>query len=881
MKTEDPRTIFLKEYSAPSHWIDAVDLTIDLHATATQVTSVLCVRPNEDQSDQPLALNGEYLTLKSVRVNGEALSANQYQLSDTHLTLNDLPSEPFELETVCEIAPETNTALEGLYLSNGIFCTQCEAEGFRRITYMLDRPDVMATYRTKVIGDAEAQPVLLSNGNCVETGALENGRHFAVWEDPFPKPCYLFALVSGNLVALEDSFTTMSGRDVALKIFVEPGNVDRCDFAMKSLKASMKWDEEKFGREYDLDIFMIVAVSAFNMGAMENKGLNVFNDKYILANSDTATDLDFANIEAIVAHEYFHNWTGNRITCRDWFQLCLKEGLTVFRDQEFSADMRSRPVQRISDVRLLRSHQFPEDGGPLAHNVRPDSYLEINNFYTATVYEKGAELVRMIYRLMGADRFRKGMDVYFDQHDGRAATVEDFIDSLAQGGDFDLSQFKLWYGQAGTPEVLASGKYDAGAKSYTITLNQITQPTPGQPQKQVLHMPVEIGLIGPDGQDIALQLEGEERAGDTSRVLSFNERETTYRFVNVDQKPVPSFMRGFTAPVKLAANLNERDWAFLMAHDSDAFNRWEACQKYATAVLTNNIAALQKGESQRKGAAFADTVASLLGDASLDPEFVSQMITLPAEQTLAQTIGRNVDVDAIHTARNSLKVALSTQLWEPLLQAYHANEVTGPYSPDAEHAAKRALRTTCLSYLAASERPEALELVVNHFNTASNMTDTIGALSLLSHMDAPERKTAFDQFYDRWQDDHLVMDKWYSLQALSSLPDTLAQVIALTNHTGFSMTNPNKVRSLIGGFASANQLRFHGKDGAAYRFVADKVLELNDINPQVAARLLGAFKSWRQFEPGRQELMKTELSRICEHEGLSTDVYEIASKTLA
>ncbi len=856
MRTEDPRPIALKDYSEPDFWIDEVHLDVDLAPEATQVRSTLAVRPNVNRPARDnLRLDGEGLELLEVHLNGEKLGPNRYQADEGGLTIMDVPSGAFTLTTVSRCNPAANTALTGLYLAGGIFCTQCEAEGFRRITYMLDRPDVMAVYRTRITAEKSLAPVLLANGNCTDSGELEDERHFAEWHDPYPKPSYLFALVAGDLACVRDAFTTASGREVDLRIYVEPGNEDRCAYAMDALKRAMAWDEKVFGREYDLDIFMIVAVSAFNMGAMENKGLNIFNDKYILARPDTATDVDFANIEAIVAHEYFHNWTGNRITCRDWFQLCLKEGLTVFRDQEFTADMRSRAVKRIGDVRMLRTHQFPEDGGPLAHPVRPDAYIEINNFYTATVYEKGAELVRMIHTLLGAEKFRKGMDLYFTRHDGRAATVEDFLEALADGSSIDLSQFKRWYHQAGTPEVMASGKWDSAQQEYVLQLSQVSPPTPGQPHKEPLHIPIEIGLLGEDGTDLPLSPIGGAEAG-ASHVISLTKREETFRFKNVPVKPIPSLLRGFTAPVKLSSNLGD------------------------SAILTGNIAALGDGRTPRAGSGFAEIVQKILNDPALEPEFVAQMIVLPAEQTLAQAIGQDVNVEIIHEAREAFRASLAEQLYSDFERAYRENETPGTYSPDAEAAGKRSLRNTCLSYLTATGRADAIALAKGQFDASDNMTDCMAALGVLAHTDCPEREEALRAFHDRWKDDHLVMDKWFALQATSPLPGTLSRVRELMAHPAFSLRNPNKVRALIGSFATANQLRFHEADGEGYRFVAEQVLALDKINPQVAARLLGAFKSWRQFEPVRQAHMRETLEGIVSQAELSRDVYEIATKTL-
>jgi len=882
MRTEEPHPVLLKDYAPPAFLIDEVSLEVALDPAATRVHARLKMRRNPAAAgDGPLVLDGEKLTLHEVRIDGETLSPNAWQVDGRHLTVPETPDGSFTLETVTTCGPEANTALTGLYLSNGIYCTQCEAEGFRRITYYLDRPDAMAVFTTRIVADEKAAPVLLSNGNLVKAGKLKDGKHFAEWHDPFPKPAYLFALVAGNLGHVEDKFVTMSGREVTLRIFVEPGNEDRCAYAMEALKRSMRWDEEVFGREYDLDIFMIVAVSSFNMGAMENKGLNVFNDKYVLARPDTATDADYAAIEAIIAHEYFHNWTGNRITCRDWFQLCLKEGLTVFRDQEFTSDMRSRAVKRIADVRLLRSHQFPEDQGPLAHPVRPESYIEINNFYTATVYEKGAELCRMIHTLVGPKRFRKGMDLYFERHDGEAATVEDFLQALADGAKIDLSQFKLWYQQSGTPEVLVSGRYDSVRETYTLKMTQVCAPTPGQKMKEPYHIPVAVGLVGPDGKDMPLQLDGEEKPGAKTRVLNLTERTQTFRFRNVTEKPVPSLLRGFTAPVTLSANLKERDFVFLMTHDSDKFNRWEAAQRYASGLLISSVEAIREGGKRRRGLAFAEMMRKVLADRKLEPDFVAQMIVLPGEQTIAQLIGKDVDVDAIHEARESLRVSIAQEVRAELLAAYNRMKIDGPYSPDADHAGRRALRNACLAYLAILPDGSGVGLAAAHFETAGNMTDQIAALGILAHIDCAERAHALAAFYEQWKGDHLVMDKWLSIQATSSLPRALDDVKSLLRHPAFTIRNPNKVRALITSFATANQVRFHAADGAGYALVADKVLELDALNPQVAARLLGAFKSWRQFDRKRRALMSRQLERIAGAEGISRDVYEIATKTLA
>ncbi|MDE1173900.1 MAG: aminopeptidase N [Parvibaculaceae bacterium] len=880
MKNDEPRAINLADYQAPAFLIDEVFLEVELHPADTRVKSRLTIRRNPDRPEGglPLVLDGKLLKLDKVEIDGALLGANHYQVDSETLTIPDVP-DAFTLEITTRCAPESNTALIGLYLTEDIYCTQCEAEGFRRLTYFADRPDVMATYRTRIIASEDQAPVLLSNGNLVDSGTLDDGRKFAEWHDPFPKPSYLFALVAGHLAHIEDKFVTMSGREVTLRIFVEPGNEGRCAYAMDALKRSFKWDEERFGREYDLDIFMVVAVSAFNMGAMENKGLNVFNDKYVLASPDTATDVDYENIEAIIAHEYFHNWTGNRITCRDWFQLCLKEGLTVFRDQEFTSDMRSRAVKRIADVRLLRAAQFPEDQGPLAHPVRPDSYIEINNFYTATVYEKGAELCRMIHTLAGPERFRKGMDLYFERHDGEAATVEDFLSALADGAELDLTRFKRWYVQAGTPDVYVTTEYNAETRSYTVNLRQSSKPTPGQSHKLPLHIPFALGLIGEDGKDLPLRLEGETSGKATTRILELKETAQRFVFTDIPSKPVPSLLRGFSAPVKLHADLSEAERLFLMTHDSDPFNRWEAVQSYATRLMIEGAAAIRKGTPEPSPAALIAAYGTLLDLADEDPAFVAHAIQLPAEASVAQEIGQDVDPDAIHAAYKNLKESINTALKDRLLNIYTKQTSTAPFSPDARSAADRLLRNTVLSFLATG--PEGVELAAKQFDAATNMTDEIAALGVLANSDGPARQDALDRFYAKWQKDPLVIDKWLTIQSMAALPDTLERVKALTRHPAFSMKNPNRFRAVIGSFAAANPVSFHDASGAGYAFVVDKLIELDPINPQTTARLLNGFRTWRQFEPRRRTLMEAEMRRVLATENLSKDSFEICSKILA
>lgn len=876
MKTDTPLTIHRKDYTPPAYRIETTDLDVALGEEETRVAATLRIVATGDGAG-PLVLDGEHLKLDSIAIDGNALSDDAYDLSETTLTLHEPPKQ-FTLETVAIIQPQNNTALEGLYKSSGNFCTQCEAEGFRRITWYLDRPDSLSVFTTRISGDKALYPVLLSNGNLTDSGDLDDGTHFAVWHDPFPKPCYLFALVAGNLACVEDTFTTASGREVVLRLYVEPGKEDRCGHAMESLKKSMRWDEEVFGLEYDLDIYMIVAVSDFNMGAMENKGLNVFNDKYVLANPETATDADYAYIEAIIAHEYFHNWTGNRVTCRDWFQLSLKEGLTVFRDQQFSADMGSAAVERIKQVRALRGRQFPEDAGPMAHPVRPDSYIEINNFYTSTVYEKGAEVIRMMHRLLGRDGFRKGMDLYFERHDGQAVTCEDFVKAMEDANDADFGQFRLWYGQAGTPALTVSDAYDADAKTYDLTIAQSTAPTPGQDEKEALHIPIDVGLLGSDGAALTTGLDGESDAA-SSRILNLRSAEQTFRFTNVPEKPTPSILREFSAPATVALDLSGEQRRRLIAHDGDAFTRWESAQQYGTSLLLDMIAAIQAGKEPAIDTDFIDALGNVLQDDALDKALIAETLVLPSEDYLGQQMDQ-VDVDATHAARELLRRSIGTQLLDAFLAAYHGNASNRPYEPTPAEAGRRRLRNIALSYLGATEDPAMVDLCVEQTQTADNMTDHMGALAVLNDLDGPARGGAMDAFYDKWKDDTLVVDKWFSLQAISTLPGTLKAVSDLLSHPAFSMRTPNKVRALVGAFCMANPLRFHARDGSGYDFLAERVRELDPLNPQVAARLVGAFGQWRRYDDHRQTRMKAALEQIVSTEGLSSDVYEIASKTL-
>ena len=881
MRTEEARPVRLEDYRPPDWLVESVELDVSLDPTATQVRAALTLRPNGNgAAPAPLMLDGESLKLRALKLDGAALPPEQFVATPDRLTIAQPPQRRFRLEIETVVDPSANTQLLGLYRSGAIYCTQCEAEGFRRITYFPDRPDVMAVYTTRIEAEKADAPVLLANGNLVASGDVPGTtRHFAVWHDPFPKPSYLFALVGGKLACVEDRFRTMSGRDVTLRIYVEPGKESRCVYAMDSLKRAMRWDETAFGREYDLDIFMIVAVSDFNMGAMENKGLNVFNDKYVLASPETATDNDFERIEAIIAHEYFHNWTGNRITCRDWFQLCLKEGLTVFRDQEFSADQRSRAVERISDVRGLRAHQFVEDAGPLAHPVRPTVYREINNFYTATVYEKGAEVVRMLTRLLGPEHFRKGMNLYFARHDGQAATIEQFVQCFADASGVDLTQFMLWYSQAGTPEVVATGSYDARAKTYRLDLAQSVPATPGQPSKEPMVVPLAIGLVGRDGRDLPLKHD-DGRAIERG-VLTLAKPAETFLFADIGEPPVPSLNRGFSAPIKLIANLGADDLRFLAAHDADPFNRWQALQTLATRLLVDNTVALRANGAVRQDSGLLDALGAILADGALEPAFVALALTLPGEADIAREIARDVDPDAVFAARSALRAAVGEHLAAPLFDHYRRLSESGPYEPDAESAGRRTLRNTCLDLLVATRRADAIVLAARQYRAANNMTDRMAALSTLSLCDVPERTAAFDDFYARYADDPLIVDKWLTLQATVPEPATLDRVKALTKHPAFSFANPNRVRALIHAFALANHKEFNRADGAGYDFIVDTVLALDPKNPQVAARLLSALKSWRMLEPARRARAQAALRRVAAAPSLSPDVGDIVQRALA
>jgi len=881
MRTEQALPVRLEDYRPPDWLIETVDVDVALDAAATRVRATLRLKPNpKAAAPAPVVLDGDGLTLVGLKLDGRDLGSDSYVATADRLTISQPPAGPFVLEIETLINPSANTQLMGLYRSSGTYCTQCEAEGFRRITYFADRPDVMAVYTTRIEANKQEAPILLGNGNLVASGDVAgSGRHFAVWHDPFPKPAYLFALVGGNLGVIEDSFTTMSGRKVALKIYVEPGKEARAGYAMDALKRAMRWDEEAFGREYDLDIFMIVAVSDFNMGAMENKGLNVFNDKLVLASPDTATDADYASIEAVIAHEYFHNWTGNRITCRDWFQLCLKEGLTVFRDREFTSDQRARLVKRIADVRFLRSQQFVEDAGPLAHPVRPSTYREINNFYTATVYEKGAEVVRMLKVLLGPAGFRAGMDLYFSRHDGEAATVEQFVQCFAETSGKDLSQFMRWYSQAGTPEVAVTTSYDAKAKTYTLDVAQVIPPTPGQPAKEPMVIPLALGLVGSDGHDLPLVRKDGSRVADG--VVTLTKPAETFVFTDIAERPYPSLNRGFSAPVKLTANLSVDDLRFLAAHDPDPFNRWQAVQSLATTLLLDNVAARRRGAALREDDGIIAALAAILTDSRLEPAFIAQALAMPSDADIARDIGRDVDPDAIFAARVALRRSLGNRLGSALREGYRQMSDDAPYTPDASSAGRRALKNMCLDLLAASGSATAIALATRQYHTADNMTDQMAALSTLSLQDVPERQAALDDFYRRFSGNPLVIDKWLALQAAIPESGTLDRVRGLAKHAVFSLANPNRVRALIGAFAQANQTQFNRADGEGYGFVAETVLALQAKNPQVAARLMTAFRSWRALEPVRRGKAEAALREVAASSGLSGDVKDIVDRSLA
>ncbi len=871
------------DYRPPAFLVDRVDLEFDLDPSVTRVTATLAFRRNSFAAPADrgaaLVLDGEQQKDVRIELDGKPLPTARLALDARALIIRD-PPDAGTLVVHSTVSPSSNVALEGLYLSSGVFCTQCEPEGFRRITCFPDRPDILARYTVTIRADRTKYPVLLSNGNLVAKGMLDHGRHFATWHDPFPKPSYLFALVAGDLAALEDTFTTMSGRVIALKIYSTPQNLPRCHHAMASLKQSFRWDEERFGLEYDLDTFMIFCADDFNMGAMENKGLNIFNSRLLLADPATATDDDYASIEGVVGHEYFHNWTGNRVTCRDWFQLSLKEGLTVFRDQEFSSDLNSRAVERIGAVEYMRREQFPEDAGPMAHNVRPDEYLEINNFYSATVYEKGAEVIRMLHTLLGPEPFRRGVDLYFQRHDGQAVTCDDFVNALQDASGVDLAQFKRWYGQAGTPVVTAAGVFDAAACTYTLELTQRTPATPGQPSKSPLHIPVAAGLVGRDGRDMPLKLAGETEPGAGTRVLHLREETQSFHFVDVPSQPVPSLLRGFSAPVILEFDYEDDELALLVARDSDPVNRWDAAQRSFARAMLALAADHRRGSRLVVPRSLVDVVRSLLADRDGDPALVALALTPPDSGYVAARVN-TIDVDGIEAARGFLEGELARVLRAEFADTYARRRVAGPYAPTPEQAGARMLANVCLRYLCATGEARERAMAVAQFDVADNMTDSVAALAALNDGDTTERRALFTRFEERWRDEPLVLDKWFALEATSARADALARVKRLLAHPRFNARNPNRVRSLVGAFALRNFARFHGRDGAGYAFAADEVLALDSTNPQLAAAIAGAFNLWERFAEPRRGLMQAALQRIAAAPGLSPDVTEVVTRTLA
>ncbi len=880
MREASPQTIYLKDYSVPDYRIDSVDLQFDLDEENTVVESRLRLQRNSQQAGpaMPLVLQGEELELLAIALDGQALAPDAYVLTPETLTINHVPqSGVFELLITNRINPKANTALEGLYLSSSMLCTQCEAQGFRKITWFLDRPDVMSRFTTTLRADKSLYPVLLSNGNKTGQGELADNRHWVSWEDPFAKPCYLFALVAGQLECVADQFTTQSGRQIALEIFVEQHNVDKCAHAMQSLKNAMRWDEEVYGLEYDLDLYMIVAVDHFNMGAMENKGLNIFNTKFVLARPDTATDSDYEHVEGVIGHEYFHNWSGNRVTCRDWFQLSLKEGFTVFRDQEFSADRISRAVKRIEDVNALRTRQFAEDAGPLAHPIRPEAYIEINNFYTLTVYEKGAEVVRMLHTLLGAAGFRQGCDLYFARHDGQAVTCEDFVKALEDANGVELTQFRRWYSQAGTPVLTVSSSYDAGQQSLQLTVQQSCPPTPNQPHKLPLHIPLKLGLLAADGAVATIHYC--EQSVDEI-VLDVTEAQQSFTFTGLPQAPVLSLLRGYSAPVILKMERSLAELAFLLQHDSDSFSRWEAGQQLACQVIFTLIDAIQHQQPLWLDDLVIEAYRSLLTREMDDLSYQALLLALPEESYLSGQMAV-IDVDAVHQARQFVKRTLAQACQAEFVALYqqHHRDESGCF--DAGAVGRRRLKNTCLSYLASLEIGDAYQLAEQQFRSAGNMTDQMAALSVIVNSDHPAKALCLEQFYQQWQHEALVIDKWFALQATSITPDTFTTVQALMQHPAFDIKTPNRVRALVGAFTQANPVHFHAKNGEGYRFLADQVLALNSLNPQIASRMVTGLAQWRRYDPARQELMQQQLQRIVAVETLSKDVYEIASKSLA
>lgn len=877
---QQSKTIYLKEYKKPDFLIDHVELTFELDEEQTRVYSVLQITRNTSDETAPLVLMGECLELGEMKLDAVALDKSTFEVRDTNLTIADVP-DSFSLEIETFIKPQENFSLEGLYKSSGNYCTQCEAEGFRKITYFLDRPDVMALFTTTIIADKEKYPVLLSNGNPEDAGEFDDGRHWVKWCDPFKKPCYLFALVAGDLGFIEDHYTTKSGRDVLCRIYVQHHNIDKCDHAMVSLKKSMQWDEDTYGREYDLDVYNIVAVDDFNMGAMENKGLNVFNSKYVLAKQETATDTDFIGIEAVIAHEYFHNWSGNRITCRDWFQLTLKEGLTVFRDQQFTADMNAAAPKRIDDVNVLRTAQFAEDAGPMAHPIQPDSYQEINNFYTVTVYNKGAEVIRMIHTLLGKEKFRQGMDLYFARFDGQAVTTEDFVAAMEEASQVDLGQFRRWYKQAGTPEVSVSETFDADTKKYILELSQKTPVTPGQDEKQPFHIPVKISLLNKDAKPLALQMAGRPPATDESMVLDFVEPSQRFEFENVAEKPVLSILQGYTAPVKLHFERDDEELAFCMAHESDDFNRWEAGQQLSSRLILSMVESIKKDDELTLPDYYVQACKKILLEKNLDKALIARALTLPSLMYIGEMLPV-IDVDEIHQAREFIYSQLAQKLQDDLLHVYQENaDADSPqtFSLSPESMAKRLLKNQALAYLMYNEG-QGESLATSQFYDADNMTDQMAAFKSLVHHQAAGSDKVLDAFYQQWQSDNLVMDKWFSVQATVPHVSSITRVKQLFEHDDFDIKNPNRVRSLLGVFCAANPLCFHETGGSGYELLGRYIEIIDAMNPQIASRLCVPLTRWKRYNETRQALMKNQLQRLISLPALSNDVSELVEKSL-
>jgi aminopeptidase N len=877
MRDAQPESIYLKDYQPPYFVIEQTHLRFNLFEDHAQVDSRLVVRRNRQQHENfegPLVLVGQQLELLAIAIDGSRLTDNEYVLENDSLTIHNV-SNSFELVISTRTEPQNNTELEGLYKSGGMFCTQCEAEGFRRITYYLDRPDVMSIFTTEIIAEKSKYPILLSNGNAEAHRDLEGGRHSVSWHDPHRKPCYLFALVAGDLMVKEDSFTTMNGRKVELKIFVEPQNIDKTDYAMDALKRSMTWDEEKYGREYDLDIFMIVAVDDFNMGAMENKGLNIFNSSCVLANPQTATDVSYQRIEAIVAHEYFHNWSGNRVTCRDWFQLSLKEGFTVYRDSQFTADMNSAAVKRIEDASIMRTVQFAEDAGPMAHPVQPDSYMEISNFYTVTIYEKGSEIVGMIHKLLGDNGFRKGSDLYFDRHDGQAVTIDEFVSAMEDANDFSLTQFKRWYKAAGTPVVEVESYYDTAAKTYSLTFKQSCE--------EPFLIPIELGLIGRNGQELDVTLAPgliNKRGAYEQGIFKLTEKEQVLVFADVKEEPVPSLLRDFSAPIKLNYDFSRDQLLFLMQHDRDGFNRWDAGQNLALDVIYQVMQQLAEGNKPEVDVRLITAYRNVLKRNDIGDAMLAKMLLLPSVSYIAETQAV-IDIQAINKARSHVLSVLAVALAKDLAALYQKLNVQRDYLPEPKQMAQRGLKNAALSYLLKTDNKEYCDLAMAQFENSDNMTDSMAALaSLVNSKHKSQAEVALASFYHKWQTEPLVVNQWLSVQAGSADYGTIDNINKLLEHESFDIKNPNKVRSVIGAFAGQSLINFHAPDGAGYQLLADKIILLNRLNPQIASRLVSPLSKWNRYVDSQAQQMKLQLQRIMAEEDLSKDVYEVVSKSL-